>query len=165
VSAYVTLGTPMTERECLLAALAAVGFGAGVVEVHPEPVPLVGYEGSRRAQTADVVVRRRHLGGSSNDLGFLRTPTGYRAIVSRYDRTRFGDAWLRRLEERYREHDRRRVERLEAEERRRAEEARRRLVEAQRRAVGEQAERLGYRVREEQDGETVRLVLVKRVYG
>ena len=169
MSAYVTLSVPMTEQDCLVAALADVGFGAGMIEVHEEAVPLIGYAGDRRVQHAHVVVRARHVGSNSNDIGFERTATGFRLHVSDYDGQRFGETWRRALHARYNVHHATKLERLVAEERRREEarrEAERRaLVEAQRQAVHEKAKKLGYRVEETRDGATVRLVLRKRVYA
>jgi hypothetical protein len=49
-------------------------------------------------------------------------------------------------------------------ERRRVEEERRKLVEAQRQAIHEKAKKMGYRVQETREGDSLRLVLVKRVY-
>ncbi|MDX1973084.1 MAG: hypothetical protein SFY68_11195 [Candidatus Sumerlaeia bacterium] len=49
-------------------------------------------------------------------------------------------------------------------ERIRMEEERRRLVEAQRLAVHEKAKKMGYQIKETREGETLRLVLVKRTY-
>lgn len=164
MSAYITLMTPMIDRECLLDALADVGFGPGKVEVHPEPVALVGYERQRRAEVAEVVIRRQHVGASSNDIGFRSTPTGHQAVVSDYDQARFGEAWLKALHGHYQRHARRKEERLAAEERRRLEEERRRLVEAQRQAIHERARKMGYQVQEAREGDRLRLVLVKRVY-
>jgi hypothetical protein len=70
------------DRRLLLAALADIGY----VEVEEgEALPLYGYRGDRRPETAEIVVRRRHLGSASNDLGFARTPAGYVPIVSEYD--------------------------------------------------------------------------------
>ena len=178
MSAYVSLGTPMIDQDCLLAALTDLGLGANVVEVHPTAVALVGYEGTARAQKANIVIRRRHVGRASNDIGFERTATGFRAHVSEYDRRRYGAAWLKQLQERYQHHDQvkqdlleqaRKAADLEARrqaeiEARRREEERQRLVEAQCQAVHEKARRLGYRVEESRQGDTVRLVLLKRVY-
>ncbi len=164
MSAYITLMTPMIDRECVLAALADVGFGASKVEVHDGPVELVSYEGGRRAQGAEIVIRRQHIGPVSNDIGFVRTPTGFSAVISDYDRSLYGEAWLRQLNARYEDHLARRQERLAEEERRRAEEERKKLVEAQRQAVHERARKLGYRVEETREGDRLRLVLVKRVY-
>ena len=71
------------DRRLLLAALADLG----VAEVEEgEALPLYGYQGDRRPETAELVVRRRHLGPASNDVGFARTPAGYVPIVSEYDR-------------------------------------------------------------------------------
>lgn len=165
MSAYITLLTPMTDRACLLHALADLGFGPEKVEVHEGPVSLVGYQGDRRVQHAHVVIRRQHVGGASNDLGFMETKTGYQLIVSDYDQRKFGDTWLRELGERYAHHRRVQEERAAEEERRRIAEQRRALVETQRNAIHERAKKLGYRVEESREGEKVRLVLVKRVYG
>ena len=70
------------DRRLLLAALADLGY-RDVDE--GEALPLHGYQGDRRPETAELVVRRHHLGRLSNDLGFARTPAGYVPIVSDYD--------------------------------------------------------------------------------
>lgn len=164
MSAYITLLTPMTDQECLLTALADLGFDAAKVEVHATPVNLMGYFGDRRAQSANIVIRRQHIGSASNDVGFLASATGYQALVSGYDHPRFGNEWLTHLNNRYQSHWTAKQERLAAEELRRLEEERQRLVEAQRHAVHERAKKMGYRVQETREGETIRMVLVKRTY-
>lgn len=164
MSAYITLMTPMTDEECLIAALADVGFVHSTLEIHTTPVQLVGYQGDRRSQTANIVIRRQHVGSSSNDLGFLATATGYQAYVSNYDHPRLGKSWLGQLSECYQRHMTAKQGRLAAEERRRLEEERQRLVEAQRTAVHEKARKLGYQVKESREGDAIRLVLVKRTY-
>ncbi|MCX4242518.1 DUF1257 domain-containing protein [Paraliomyxa miuraensis] len=164
MSAYITLMTPMTDEECLLEALAELGFDRSKVEVHATPVQLVGFAGDRRQRTANLVIRRQHVGSMSNDIGFLATATGYHAIVSDYDRAHHGQGWLAQLGARYQEHWNAKRERLAAEERRRLEAERQRVVEAQRAAIHERARKLFYRVEETRDGETIRLALVKRTY-
>lgn len=164
MSAYITLMTPMIDQECVLEALAEVGFEASKVEVHASPVSLVGYEGVGRHQVANIVIRRKHVGSSSNDIGFLATPTGYQAIVSDFDRSRFGVDWLARVHERYQGRWVAKEARLVEAERHRVEEERRRLVEAQRVVVHERAKKLGYRVQETTEGDVIRMVLVKRTY-
>jgi len=164
MSAYITLSTPMIDQECLLDALADLGFGAGKVEVHAQPVPLVGYEGWQRQQLAEIVIRRGHVGQASNDIGFLRTPTGFSAIMSDYDRRRFDATWLKELHGRYQYHLEQKHARLAEEERQRLAEERRKLVEAQRQAIIERARKMGYRVEEKREGDRLRLVLMKRVY-
>ena len=92
----------LKDRRLLLAALAALGY-AEVEE--GEALPLYGYEGDRRTETAEIVVRRKHLGSASNDLGFARTPAGYVPIVSEYDqRVLHGGQLLVKLRTAYSEH-------------------------------------------------------------
>jgi hypothetical protein len=89
------------DRRLLLAALAAVGYG----EVEQgERLPLYGYRGDRRDETAEVVVRRRFIGSASNDLGFAATPQGYVPVISEFDqRTLHGGEFLVRLRTAYSE--------------------------------------------------------------
>ena len=164
MSAYMTLMTPMTDETCLLKALEDVGFDHTKVEVHAAPVNLLGYMGGRRMQTAHIVIPKRFVGGMSNDIGFLKTTTGYQALISGYDGSRYGSGWLGTLHQRYLVHENAKHARLAAEERRRVEAERKQLVEAQRQAVHTRAKKMGYRVKEQREGQTVRLVLVKRTY-
>lgn len=177
MSAFITLATPMIDQECLVQALVDLGFDENKIELHAEPVELIGFDGAGRGRSGHVVIRRWHVGSASNDIGFERTPTGFRAYVSDFDQKNYGRSWMRRLHERYLHHDETKRERLERaaaaeiEERRlaeieerRRENERLRLVEAQRQAVHEKARALGYRVNETRQGDTIRLVLVKRAY-
>lgn len=122
MSAYITLMTPMTDEECLLQALEDVGFTSEQIELHANPTPLIGYQGDRRTQKADIVIRRQHVGTASNDIGFLATPTGYQAFVSGYDSPRYGTSWLSKLGECYQARWFAKEQRLAEEERRRKEE-------------------------------------------
>jgi len=90
------------DRKLLLAALADLGY----VDVEEgEALALYGYQGDRRPETAEIVVRRRHIGSASNDVGFARTPRGYVPIVSEFDaRTLHGGQFLVRLRTAYGEH-------------------------------------------------------------
>ena len=91
----------LKDRRLLLAALADLGY-AEVEE--GEALPLYGYQGDRRPETAELVVRRRHLGSASNDLGFARTPGGFVAIISEYDqRVLHGGQLLTKLRTAYSE--------------------------------------------------------------
>ena len=83
MSKYVTFtDLVFKDRALLLAALADLGY-ADVEE--GEALSLYGYLGDKRPETAEIVVRRKHLGSASNDVGFARTPDGYVPIVSEYD--------------------------------------------------------------------------------
>jgi hypothetical protein len=92
---------PFRDRQLLLAALAELGYPQ--VE-EGEDLPLYGYRGDRRPETAALVVRRQHLGSASNDLGFARTADGYVPIISEFDqRTLLGGRFLPRLRVAYAE--------------------------------------------------------------
>lgn len=177
MSAYISLASPMIDGEVLVEALTEVGFDRRQIEVHETPVPLIGYEDDEREQRGHIVIRRQHVGPASNDIGFERTPAGFRAHISDYDESRYGSAWLRRLQDAYSRHDQIKQERLaraiaadiEARrvaeiETRRRERERRELIKAQRETIHEKARKLGYRVEETRQGEKLRLVLAKRVY-
>lgn len=70
------------DRDCLLKALAECGYET--VE-DGEALSLYGYRGDRRAETAQIVVRRKFIGAASNDLGFQKTEVGYVPVISEYD--------------------------------------------------------------------------------
>jgi hypothetical protein len=83
VSKYLTFpDIVFKDRRLLLAALADLGYP----EVEEgEALPLYGYHGDRRPETAEIVIRRQHVGSLSNDIGFSRTAQGYVPCVSEYD--------------------------------------------------------------------------------
>jgi Protein of unknown function (DUF1257) len=100
MSHYTRVRTTLQDQRMLVRALNKLGFAH--VESHDEPMALYGYEGDRRSQTAEVIIRRVHVGEVSNDIGFVRAHDGtFHAVISDYDRTRFDAAWLRRLTQTY----------------------------------------------------------------
>ena len=89
------------DRRLLVAALAEIGF-ADVEQ--GDRLPLYGYQGDRRPETAEIVVRRQLIGHASNDLGFALTPSGYVPVISEYDeRTLLAGQFLTRLRTAYSE--------------------------------------------------------------
>jgi hypothetical protein len=89
------------DRRLLLAALTDLSYSQ--VE-EGNALSLYGYQGDRRPETAEIVVRRRYIGAASNDLGFARTPEGYTPVISEYDqRTLYGGQFLARLRTAYSE--------------------------------------------------------------
>ncbi|MFV2176416.1 DUF1257 domain-containing protein [Actinomadura sp. LOL_016] len=100
MSHYTKVRTTITDQERLVAVLNEVGFAQ--VESHASPTHLYGYQGDRRPEKAEVVVRRRHIGRASNDLGFHRTSDGsFEAIISGYDRQKYDAGWLDKVAQRY----------------------------------------------------------------
>src|SRR5438105_2187440 len=103
MSHFTTLKTQLTDVKALEAALADLGFKD--VEVHATAEHLHGYQGDVRPQTAEVIVRRQHVGWLSNDLGFKRNAGGtFDAIISDFDRPKYSQEWLRQLTQRYAYH-------------------------------------------------------------
>lgn len=100
MSHFTTIKTQLRDTAALVQALADVGFPE--VEVHETPQHLYGFEGDVRSQTAEVIIRRQHISGASNDIGFQRQPDGtFQAIISDYDRRDYAQPWLNRLTQRY----------------------------------------------------------------
>jgi hypothetical protein len=67
--------------------------------VHNEAQNLYGYQGDKREQTAEIIIRRKYVGGAANDIGFkLQSDGTYQAIISDYDRTRYGAQFMKDLE-------------------------------------------------------------------
>jgi hypothetical protein len=73
------------------------------VEVHDVATNLFGYHGDMRPEKAEIIIRREHVGGSSNDIGFKRTENGFKPIISEFDSHQYNAAWQDLLGQRYAE--------------------------------------------------------------
>ena len=106
MSHFVECQTEFRDPLALVAALVECGFEVAQIEVHPEAMPLFGYQGDQRDQQAHIVIRRQHVGTAANDVGWERQPDGtYRAWISEYDgRHRFDQAMQNRIEQEYAYH-------------------------------------------------------------
>lgn len=83
MSKYMTFtSAAFKDRDCLLNALAECGYAE---TEEGEALSLYGYQGDRRPETAQIVVRRKFIGAASNDLGFQKTENGYIPVISEYD--------------------------------------------------------------------------------
>ena len=103
MSHFTTLTTQLTDTGALRAALADAGYRD--IEVHDQPQPLYGYAGDRRADRAHVIIRRRHVGRLSNDIGFRHQDDGkFLAVISEYDRAKHDERWLGQLTARHTYH-------------------------------------------------------------
>ena len=100
MSHYTRVRTRLTDASLLALALTDLGFMRP--EVHDIAQPLIGYEGDVRRTKAEVIVRRDEVGVASNDIGFAKKPDGtFEAIISAFDRSHYGKAWLERLSHAY----------------------------------------------------------------
>ncbi|MBW4582861.1 MAG: DUF1257 domain-containing protein [Tildeniella nuda ZEHNDER 1965/U140] len=100
MSHFTAIKTQIKDAEALVKALADVGFKQ--VEVHETAQPLYGFQGDLRSQTAEIIIRRKYVGGASNDIGFQRQQDGtFEAIISEYDRRKYAQPWLNQVMQRY----------------------------------------------------------------
>jgi predicted secreted protein len=97
MSKYKRIATKITDEGLLVKALEALG----IPYERGDDLNLCGYQGDRRRQTAQVVVRRQHIDPYANDLGFARTDNGYEAIISEYDQSGRGARMLGEIKQRY----------------------------------------------------------------
>jgi hypothetical protein len=106
MSNYTRTKTKFTNAQTLVRALCRTGFTEDQIEVYQTPQPLYGYQGEQRQQTAQVIIRRQHVGGAANDIGFYldpQDPDNCRSYISEYDSQSNGyDAqWQRKLAQNY----------------------------------------------------------------
>ncbi|KAF3884907.1 MULTISPECIES: DUF1257 domain-containing protein [Nostocales] len=100
MSHFTSIRTQIKDAGALIKALADVGFEN--VEIHEVAQHLFGFQGDVRLETAEVIIRRKYVGSASNDIGFKRQEDGqFQAIISEYDRQKYGQPWLNRLMQRY----------------------------------------------------------------
>jgi hypothetical protein len=93
MSHYSKIDTEICDVEALKRALKEVGYA--YVETHSDAQHLFGYQGDRRREKANIIIRRKHISQASNDIGFVKTEKGtYRAIVSEYDQGILGNDWV-----------------------------------------------------------------------
>lgn len=84
MSKYKEIKTQVKKREFICRALEELGVPYEVAV--EEPLALYGYEGHKRAEQADVVVRRQHIDSAANDLGWAAGGDGtFTEIISEYD--------------------------------------------------------------------------------
>lgn len=83
MSHFTTIKTQFKDKQALIKALEEVGYTR--LE-QGTALPLYGYQGDKRSQTADIVIRRQYLTTASNDIGFKWNGEYYEVIISEYDR-------------------------------------------------------------------------------
>lgn len=96
MSKFIVVKEQFKDKECLLNALKELGFKE--IEDCPEARTLYGYRGDQREEKAHIIIRRKHVGRLSNDIGFVKTASGYDMIVSEYDQP---DSRLHNLSQTY----------------------------------------------------------------
>ncbi len=92
--------TAMTSATHLVAALEQSGLRD--IERVSELAPLISWRGQQLPERAEIIVRRRQIGATADDLGFVRGADGrYEALLSEILLSRFDKRWFSELEKRY----------------------------------------------------------------
>ena len=110
MSAYTEQQTQITDADILKKCLAEKGYTPDKVEEHATPQPLVDFQGRQThyvhkdGDKAEIIIRRKHVGGAANDIGFRKQADGsYAAVISQYDKHKHNDAWMADLKKSYAE--------------------------------------------------------------
>jgi hypothetical protein len=103
MSEYVTCKTEFSDPELLIEALMAAGkWTRDQIEFHEEAQNLVGYERLERPQKGHIIIRKKDVGRSSNDIGFERMADGkFQSHVSDYDQGRHGKSFQAKIKTEY----------------------------------------------------------------
>lgn len=102
MSKYRRIETEFRDESTLRQALADVCQARRIEFETGDGLALYGFEGNRRRETAELVIRRRHLGRLTNDLGFHRRPDGtFEVIISDFDSRHTAAEVVREVKQRY----------------------------------------------------------------
>lgn len=106
MSLYCVIKTEFKNSNALILALMETGqWSKEQIEVHSEPQNLFGYRGDLRSEKADIIIRRKNVGPSSNDIGFQKNEDGtYTAVISEFDKTKYSEHWTNKLKQSYSYH-------------------------------------------------------------
>jgi hypothetical protein len=85
ISEYAVISVDYKDEDAIKEALKEMEYP---FEEHKIAQKLYGYRGDAREQKAHIIVRRQHVGGASNDVGFFRKADGsYEIIISAFDKS------------------------------------------------------------------------------
>ena len=102
MSKYLRVATQIKDEQLFIQALQEVCQELGIEYESGKELTLYGWQGRRRPETAEYIIRRHHVGRSANDLGFHRLPDGsIEAIISEYDQGSRGKQVLNQVMQRY----------------------------------------------------------------
>lgn len=103
MSRYVTVKTTFKNKKALVASLMETGnWTQEQIEINDNSKSLFGFQGDKRSQVAQIIIRRKYIGRSSNDIGFAIGEDGsYGAVISEYDSHIYGRKWISRLKSNY----------------------------------------------------------------
>jgi len=86
------------EQDVLVSSLEEMGYQP---QVFKEARPLHGYQGDKRKEKAHIIIPRKQVGNSSNDVGFERVGDGFKLHASEFDKAWRAGAKIKRLKQIY----------------------------------------------------------------
>src|ERR1039457_5236930 len=103
MSKYSSISTCFDDQDALVEALKADGFQPLLATDQVAGDPLTGYQGDKRKDRAHVIIPRKQIGGSSNDIGFRPgadgpLPAGISQFYKGWGRD---DQWLSKIRQRF----------------------------------------------------------------
>jgi len=103
ISEYTIVKGKYFDSECIKSSLKDLGY---IFEDHLVSQNLYGYTGDKRKQTANIIVRRKHVGVASNDVGFKKQTNGnYELVISEFDsKGQTGINFLQKMKQLYAKH-------------------------------------------------------------
>lgn len=111
MSHFVDIETELTNTKALVRTLERMGF-KGKIEIYDTLHTIYGYKGDERPEQAHVIIRKKYVGSSSNDIGFERKANGkFVAHISEFDQglgeyynrkgAEYGVKWQKKLYQYY----------------------------------------------------------------
>lgn len=99
MSRYCIVETAFKDKKALIDALMETGeWTLSQIEHHNVCQHLFGFNGDQRPEKAHIIIRRKDVGRSANDIGFIMKDDGnYQVIISEFDSTKYGEVWIGRL--------------------------------------------------------------------
>jgi Protein of unknown function (DUF1257) len=109
VSHYTQCKLAVKDQEAFIDALIAnwesargLKLDRSMIEIHEQPANLYGYQGDKREQTANLIIRRNHVGGASNDIGYMIKDGECTELISEFDRgSGYGLEWSKKVKKTY----------------------------------------------------------------
>jgi hypothetical protein len=103
MSLYCEIKTEFKNQEALIFALMETGrWQTDQIETYDDAVGLYGYHNDLRPEKANIIIRRKNIGPSSNDIGFQRNEDGtFKVIISEFDKSRYNQSWIDKLKSNY----------------------------------------------------------------
>ena len=105
MSKFLEFQTNLHSMWALRRALIDVGFKPEHLLLFDKPEQLRGYHDDLRQEKAHLHIKKEGIGGSSNDIGFVKNKDGtIDAIISDFDKSAYNQIWLNKVTQLHNKH-------------------------------------------------------------